>query len=361
MNNNYKAIVIGAGPAGLGAALALSRAGIEVDIYERQKEIGLQRRGETIRFSPEMEALLGKGFFESQTIHKINKRRYYSHSGKKLVDRTISEYNLIIDWQCFIRAIAAVVEKSGARINTGTAVEGIVIEKGRARMVRLSGRDCPADLVYSCGGIDDLSSILAGIDRSRLDRPAAKWILKNYGGPEDRLEYHFHAEDGRLAVGCIFPRGKGEAEIIILSLSNNWLPELEEFSSFHKIFSERINGATVEYSLRTSIPMGGMITECMPAKGLFTAGDALGHVQARGGSGIRTSFLISNACGVAGANALRYGNWDRVPEIIRKNSHMKSLRIHNLIFSELRMLMFRPAATEQGMDILWPAISAALR
>jgi flavin-dependent dehydrogenase len=360
MKNN-KAIVIGAGPAGLGAALALTRAGIEVDIYERQHEIGLQRRGETIRFSPEMEALLGRGFFESQTIHKINKRRYYSHSGKKLVDRTISEYNLIIDWKDFIRAIGSVVEKSGARIHTGTAVEGIVVEKGMARMVRISGRDCPADLIYSCGGIDDLSCILTGIDRSKLDRPAAKWILKNYDGPEDRLEYHFHAEGGRLAVGCIFPRGKGEVEIIILSLSNNWLPELEEFSGFHRIFSDRIKGSTVEYSLRTSIPMGGMITECMPARGLFMAGDALGHVQARGGSGIRTSFLISNACGVAGAHALRYGNWDRVSAEVKNNPHMKSLRVHNLIFSELRMLMFRPAATEQGMDILWPAISTALR
>lgn len=358
---NNKAIVIGAGPAGLGAALALSRAGIEVDIYERQQEIGQQRRGETIRFSPEMEALLGKGFFDSQTIHRINKRRYYSHSGKKLVDRTISEYNLIIDWQDFIKAIAQKVQKSGASIHTGTNVVGIIVEKGRAQMVRLSDRDCPADLIYSCGGIDDLSSTLTGIDRSKMDRPAAKWILKNYDGPEDRLEYHFHAEGGRLAVGCIFPRGKGEAEIIILSLSNNWLPELEEFSSFHKIFSERIKGATVEYSLRTSIPMGGMITECMPATGLFMAGDALGHVQARGGSGIRTSFLISNACGVAGAHALRYGNWDSVSAAVRKNPHMKSLKVHNLIFSEIRLLMFRPAATEQGMDILWPAISAGLR
>jgi flavin-dependent dehydrogenase len=358
---NKKAVVIGAGPAGLGAALALARAGIEVDIFEKQQDLGRQRRGETIRFSPEMEALLGNGFFESQTIHRVNKRRYYSHSGKRFVDRTISEYNLIIEWQNLIKGIAGKAEESGARIHTGTEVEGIIIEKGSARGVKVSREDSSADAIFSCGGIDDPVSSLIGIDRSKMDRPAAKWLLSNYGGPEDRLEYHFHAEAGRLAAGCIFPRGKAEAEIIILGMSGNWLPALEEFCGYHRVFSERIKGSIVEYSLRTLIPMGGMITECMPAKGLFAAGDALGHVQARGGSGIRTSFLIAYACGAAGAHALKYGDWDRAAAVIRKNPQLKSLKMHNLIYSKARQLMFRPAASEKRMDFMWPLLSSALR
>jgi flavin-dependent dehydrogenase len=358
---NSKAVVIGAGPAGLGAAIALSRAGIEVDVFEKQPQIGQQRRGETIRFSPEMEALLGKGFFESQTIHRVNKRRYYSHSGKRFVDRTISQSNLIIDWPDFIKGLAERAEDSGAKIHTGKVVEGIIIDKGRAKGVRVSSEEYSAGLIFSCGGIGDPASILIGIDRSKMDRPAAKWLLKNYGGPEDRLEYHFHAEGGRLAAGCIFPRGKAEAEIIILGISGNWLPGLEEFCGFHRVFSERIKGSSIEYSLRTFIPMGGMISECMPAKGLFAAGDALGHVQARGGSGIRTSFLIAYAFGAAGALALKYGDWDRAASVIRKNPQLKSLKMHNLIYSKARQLMFRPAGTPEKMDMLWPILSAALR
>jgi flavin-dependent dehydrogenase len=360
MKNN-KAVIIGAGPAGLGAALALSRAGIEVDVFEKQPDIGQQRRGETIRFSPEMEALLGKGFFESQTIHRVNKRRYYSHSGKRFVDRTISESNLIIDWRDFIKGIAAKAEASGAKIHTDMEVEGIIIEKGRAQGVKTSRGEYSTGAIFSCGGTGDPVSSLIGIDRSKMDRPAAKWLLKNYGGPEDRLEYHFHAEGGRLAAGCIFPRGKAEAEIIILGMSGNWLPGLEEFSNSHKVFSERIKGSIVEYSLRTLIPMGGMISECMPAKGLFAAGDVFGHVQARGGSGIRTSFMIAYACGAAGAHALRYGDWDRAAAVIRKNPQLKSLKMHNLIYSKARLLMFRPAASGKRMDFMWPVLSSALR
>ena len=223
------AIVIGAGPAGLGAALALSRAGIEVDIFESQTVPGERRRGETIRFNPEMEALLGAGFFESQTIHKINKRRYYSHSGKRYIDRTISEFNLIIEWQDFIRAIAQRVEASGARIHPGSEIDEVVVDGGRAAGVRQSGSELCADAVFACGGTCDPAGRQIGIARGAMDRPAAKWLIKNYSGPEDRLEYHFHSMSGNLAVGCIFPRGSGEAEIIMLGMSGGWMPEIDEF------------------------------------------------------------------------------------------------------------------------------------
>ena len=360
MDNN-KTVIIGAGPAGLGAALALSHAGVEVDVFEKQPEIGLERRGETIRFNPEMEALLGKGFFESQTIHRVNKRSYYSHSGKRFVERTISEYNLIIEWPQFLKAIAERVEKSGTRIHLNSKIDEIVMDGARVAGVKLKDDEFDAEPVFSCGGHTDPACRLIGIDRSKMDRPVEKHLVKNYSGPEDRLEYHFHAEGGRLAVGCIFPRGKGEAEIIIMGMKDSCLPGFEDFSEGHNVFADRIKGTIDEYVLKTKIPMGAMLNDCMPRPGLFTAGDAMGHVQARGGSGIRTSFLIAYACGVAAANALKYGGWEGAASVIQKNPQLKSLKTHNMIYSKARQLMFRPAASPKRMDMLWPLLSAALR
>jgi flavin-dependent dehydrogenase len=151
---NKTAVIIGAGPAGLGAALALSRAGVEVDVFEKQPEIGLERRGETIRFNPEMEALLGKGFFESQAIYRVNKRRYYSHSGKRFVDRTISEYNLIIEWPQFLKSIAEKVEKSGARIHLNSKIDEIVMDGVRVAGVKLKDDEFDADAVFPCLPVD---------------------------------------------------------------------------------------------------------------------------------------------------------------------------------------------------------------
>ncbi len=360
MENN-KTAIIGAGPAGLGAALALSHAGVEVDVFEKQPELGLERRGETIRFNPEMEALLGNGFFESQAVHRVNKRRYYSHSGKRFVDRIISEYNLIIEWTHFLKAIAERVEKAGSRIHLNSEIDEIVMDGARVAGVKLKDDEFDADAVFSCGGHTDPACRLIGIDRSKMDRPVEKRLVKNYSGPEDRLEYHFHADGKGLAVGCIFPRGKGEAEIIIMGMKYSWLPGFEDFSELHKVFADRIKGTIDEYVLKTNIPMGAMLNDCMPRTGLFMAGDTMGHVQARGGSGIRTSFLIAYSCGVAAANALKYGGWDNVQSIIGKSPHLKELEKHNLIYSKARQLMFKPAGSPERMDMLWPLLSAALR
>ena len=105
------AVVVGAGPAGLGAALGLARKGMDVAVLDMQDRIGSRRRGETIRFDREMDAHLGKGFFERQTIRTIRKRSYFSHTGLRRVDRTIKNPNCIISWPDFIRSMADVVDR----------------------------------------------------------------------------------------------------------------------------------------------------------------------------------------------------------------------------------------------------------
>ncbi|HHO76915.1 MAG TPA: FAD-dependent oxidoreductase, partial [Deltaproteobacteria bacterium] len=61
MTGSYcaEAIIVGAGPAGLGVALGLARSGIDVVVLDQQEELGSIRRGETIRFDKDMDAVLG--------------------------------------------------------------------------------------------------------------------------------------------------------------------------------------------------------------------------------------------------------------------------------------------------------------
>ena len=83
--------------------------------------------------------------------------------------------------------------------------------------------------------------------------------------------------------------------------------------------------------------MGGMLYPFSPRQGLVMAGDALGHVQARGGSGIKTSFLIGYTAGSLAADVMRSGGWTqgnrkKFEKTIKYNPHVRSLRLHNLIF-----------------------------
>lgn len=368
------ALVIGAGPAGLGTALALARHGVDVAVLEMQDRIGAKRRGETIRFDREMDALLGGGFFEKQTIRRINKRSYFSHTGLSRVDRTISNPNLIISWPDFIQAMAHTAEDAGARVLPASTVVGFIREEGRIAGVKamVSGfmeEELKAKAVFSCGGCEDPSSRILGIDRTGMDMPISKQLVRGYTGPADRFEYHFHVHGDSLTIATIFPRAKGEAEIIFMGYARGRKPRtisFEEFIQAHRVFGERIKGTTPFYSLKTTIPMGRMISMCCPEDRLVMAGDVLGHVQSRGGSGIRTSFLMGYTAGRLGAGALQSGAWTaettkKLEQSIQGSPPMRDLYRHNLIYSTLRAGIFGLIHEPKQMDRLWPLLRVALR
>ncbi len=367
------AIVIGAGPAGLGVALGLARSGVDVVVLEQQETLGATRRGETIRFDRDMDSILGKGFFEKQTIKKIRKRTYYSHSEANQVNRVILNPNNIINWQDFISAMAEVVRACGVRLWTGATVTSFIEEDGAVSGVRamvggFAQEDLHAKAVFSCGGCDDPASRYVGIDRSTVDMPVYKRIIQGYRGPDDRLEYYFHLGEGGLTIGTIFPRAKTEAEIILLKALGGSEKRLSfyEFSKSHPLFGERIAGGNSSYSLRTKIPMGGMLPQVCPRPGLVMAGDALGHVQARGGSGIKTSFMIGHTAGELGAQAIKSGTFskevsEKYAKELNGSDQMRSLKKHNFIYSKLRMHIFGRIRTPEDMDRYWPYLKLVLR
>lgn len=384
-NFHHTAIIIGAGPAGLGTALALSREGIDTLVLESQDEIGLHARGETIRFSQEMEDVLYPGFFNKQAIHRIKKRRYYSHTEKKYVDRTISTENLIIEWPHLIGDIADVVQKAGAEIRTGIKVISIIEENSVVKGVmakNLSAKEEKvifADTVFSCGGIHDPGSFHLHLDRSAIDLPIHKRLIRDFKGPHDRLEYYLHVgKESTPGIGCIFPRGRGEAEIILMPFTNimeNYqslapFSQVEafvnEFPTRHPTFKSRLDETETYYTFNTLIPMGKVLTRFAPRPGLVMVGDALGHVDARGGSGIRTSFLLGYYAGKLGASIIKSGGWSPDKQKLfdthmMENPLMKLLKRHALIYGSVRSFLFQRINDPARMDRWWPLLKNLLR
>ena len=367
-----QAIVIGAGPAGLGVSLGLARKGISVIIIELQKKLGSVRRGETIRADKHMEEILGQGFFERITIKEVNKRRYFSHTGKCHVDRTIKNPNIIFAWPDLIQEIAAQAELSGVRFLAGLGVKTLLGGSGRAQGViaEMNGgeKEYLAHTVFSCGGCNDPASLYINQDRTGIDMAVAKRLVRGYTGPEDRLEYHLHRRPSGLVVGTMFPRGGGEAEFILLDTSSgkDTPPTFDKFSQHHPEFSRLLEGTQTYYELQTGIPLGGILYPFSPWPGLVMAGDVLGHVQARGGSGIRTSFLIGHAAGSLAADVIHSGEWSedkmkRFEHLMRTHPYVRSLRLHNLLYSNLRSRIFGFVDTAEEMDKKWNILKVALR
>ncbi len=367
-----KAVIIGAGPAGLGASLGLARKGIAVTVIEQQEKLGLVRRGETIRADMHMEEILGHGFFERIAIRKVHQRRYFSHTGKCQIERAIKNPNIIFSWPDLINEIAGLAENSGVRFLTGLHVDALLEHSGIVGGVMASKDGVPqeflADVVFSCGGCNDPASHHIRQDRSGMDRPVIKRLVRGYTGQERQLEYHFHIKPEGIVVGTMFPRGGGEAEFILLdtSMGNRVQPAFDEFSYFHPEFGKLLEGTQTFYELETCLPMGGILYPFSPRQGLVMAGDARGHVQARGGSGIKTSFLIGYTAGLLAADVMRSGGWTqdsrkKFEKTIKSSPHVRSLRLHNLIFSSLRTRIFRCITSPEDMDRKWPILQIALR
>ncbi len=370
-----RVLVVGGGPTGLAASLAAARAGAEVLVFEAQADPGAFRRGETLRYDPEVEALLYQGFFERHTLHVVGRRRYYSPSGRLYVDRRPASPNRIVSWPDLIHDLGELAKAQGVRVLTGRRVLAYESSEGRVTGVRLEGGEVvEGGFVVAADGHTGPSSKLLRVDRASMDWPVHKRLVRDAKRVvPDRLEYHLEASaDGSPPlVGCVFPRPGREAEVLVLS----WGPgaswsRLREFDARHPEFAERLEGAEVFYEAKTYIPMGGMLEEILPTAagggtmGIVVVGDAAGHVQARGGSGIvvgiRLGYLVGS---LAAAAARRPG--PRAHEIrrafLRAHPLVRELRTMHLFMGRVRGRLMSGVPGDRALDLLWPLISVMLR
>lgn len=372
------AIVIGAGPAGIGAALSLARQGIKVTLIEKEAEIGINRRGETIRFHQGMEDKLYKGFFAEQTIHRINQRTYYSHTGKKKADRQISTWNLIIEYPRFVQTLAKVAADAGVEILKSTPLERFNKEGGRVKSVLAGGKEFGADLFFSTAGHKDPTLDSHKRVQSKMDIPIRKYLVRNYAGRDTHLEYFFHVDETYPAICAIFPRGNREAEVLYMFLTDSASKPpkemdfkiiagiIDNFETLHPVFGEKLRGAERYYETNTLIPMGNIGSEVLPMPNLIVAGDAVGQVEARGGSGIRSSFMMGYLSGETAVQNLLRENFSAQSQSAFRKAVLDSEQMHelkdlNLKFGIPRRLFFSTVTSPGAMDMFWFGLEFFMR
>lgn len=375
-------LVIGGGPAGLGAALGARRAGADpVLVLERATDPGVRRRGETLRHDADVEALLHPGFFDRHTKHRVDRRRYFSPSGKKTVERRIDNPNRIIGWPDLLEDLTRLATDRGATVLRGAEATALELDGEGVRRVRWrdSGGEHTGEVgfVVAADGHDGLCARLLGQDRRRLDLPIRKTLQR--GGSVDPacLEYHLHLEHGLPPlVGCIFPRGSGESEALIMAWGDvggdaagraRLLEAMRTFSERHPLFGRRLAGSEVFYSHETAIPMGGLVEPACPLPRLLIAGDLAGQVQARGGSGIVSSLALGHFAGeLAGAVVRREDFWR--PELMAALSkamheHPMEQRLRRMqrLLGRPRQRLLELLGSAEAFDRCWPALSPLLR
>lgn len=163
-----RAVVLGAGPAGLFAALVLARNGVHVELLERgdpveRRSLPLVRFQRGGALDPESNLLYGEGGAGTYSDGKI-----YTRVDDPLEVPILEELvlcgappEIVYDARAHIGtdklhrvlpALRARMEAEGVTFRFRTRVEDLVVEGGRVVAVRTSGGELPCDLFVAAPG-----------------------------------------------------------------------------------------------------------------------------------------------------------------------------------------------------------------
>lgn len=338
--SDYDAIVVGAGPAGVSAAIAMARKGLKAAVLERGEYPGAKNVQGAVLYSRMLHDLvpefwkdpacpLERPVFEQRTVIATDDSFVSAaYKSRKTVGGAPGAYTILRS--PFDRWYAKKAEEAGAEVYTGVTVRGVLKENGRVCGVKTSeGDELRAPVVLACDGANSLLAQKAGF-RSELKPQevalGAKEILEL--APE-RIEERFALEKGEGAVMEIF----GSVTLGMLgyaflytnksSLSLGVGCKLSDYQKKglrpsehlelvkrHPAIRRLIEGAkTVEYSAHL-IPEGGLDSMPPLAKdGFLVAGDAAQMVNAVYREGSNLAMTAGRLAGETVAQAKARGDF----------------------------------------------------
>lgn len=164
---SFDAIVVGAGPAGLGAGYRLAKDGFSVLIIERGSRVGSKNIYGGRIYSHIFREVLGGLFDEAPVERWVVKERFtvMDNEGAFTLEKTLkNDRNSFTAYLPeFLRWLAKLAEGASAMVLTGVKVDGLVVEDGWVKGVLAGGDRILADVVIDAEGVNPILAMQAGL------------------------------------------------------------------------------------------------------------------------------------------------------------------------------------------------------
>lgn len=348
---SFDAVVVGAGPAGTSAALALTQQGASVLLLERGEYVGAKNMfGGMTAYCPAPEQLVPSFWEKAPWERAVTKRtlsvmggasstsmvfQAESESDRPTVgagstsDRSLTGFTLFRPR--FDRWYAEQAVAQGVTLLTGCRAEGLLVSDGAVRGVRVTGVDdvVEAPLVIACDGTLSFLGQEAGLHGGTKTEEVALGVRALYALGEDEINGRFGLKgregatqeflgctEGVRGGGFIYTQTDTLSVGVVLHLDSlkagGIAPYelLERFVALSPV-AQLLRGAQlVEYSAHL-LPEGG--AKKMPrlsTAGLLVAGDAAGLCYTNGlvQEGMNLAMTSGLIAGRVGAEALAAGD-----------------------------------------------------
>jgi len=303
-DDKFDSIVVGAGPAGVAAAITMARAGLNVALLERGEYAGAKNVQGAVLYSKMLADVIPEFWKDCPLQRAITDERIFIMTDKSAIqvgyksieyaETTPANSYTIIRVE-FDKWFSKKAEDLGVTLVTGVTVRDLIRENGVIVGVKTSeGDELRADVVIACDGVNSILAQKAGLHREWKATEVALGVKEVLALPREKIEDRFCLEGdqgsttemlgditkGMLGYAFMYTNKDSIALGIGCAVDDfqrtNIKPyELLEELKRHPMIRKYIAGAQpLEYSAHL-IPEGGY--KSMPplfTDGMLIAGDA---------------------------------------------------------------------------------------
>jgi electron transfer flavoprotein-quinone oxidoreductase len=333
MDEEFEVLIVGAGPAGISAAIALAKAGVEVVVLERGEYPGSKNVFGGIMFTHQLLKLLPDAYDTAPFERAVTKRRI----GALADDREVSIDVKVGGWRekpnnhtftamrgRFDRWYAEQAESLGAQVFTGFMVSDLIVENGRVVGVKVQPGDeeMRAKVVISGEGAQAFLARKIGMMNPILPPSHMITNVKEVIGlPKEKIEDRFQLEGnegtaieyfgepvkGHFGMGFVYTNedtvsiGIGLTVKDLIKSKETLNDFLEHFKNLPTIRKMVEGGETLEYCAHMIPEYGYDHLPQMTMPGCMLVGDTAGLIN---GSVYHEGTNLAMGSGIAAAETI---------------------------------------------------------
>jgi geranylgeranyl reductase family protein len=313
-SQRFEVIVVGAGPAGLQAAIAAAERGTSVLVFDKKTRVGAPVRcGEYFPCKEEMLDLLPGSLdfadlFEMPSdaiMNTCEMLRMFSPRGK-CWEFPFNAH--VLDRFIFEQRMAREAEKLGAEIKLGRPVHAF----GNGRGIRIGATEQDSyegQVVIAADGFPSMIATAGGLSCDRYGLPENvainyQYLMSGLSIEPSVTEMYMGASIAPGGYGWIIPKGSTTANIGIgirtKFKSGKGKDHLDYFIHAYPLTAEKLRPGNIQTMIADVLPVDGAVPKTHSER-ILLAGDAAGMVMPTNGGGIPTAMVSGRIAGEVAA------------------------------------------------------------